>query len=117
MPDLTDLPGQTKPKIFGAPMGPEASVAATDRNKPTQATDAQVKAAYQAYMRQVVSEAHKHFAEHLQSQQAPAGNAPTPMATSPSTAAVPLGTGIADQGGRLVSGRQQQIDKAVDAAQ
>jgi hypothetical protein len=112
MPDLTQLPGQ-QPKVFGAPLGPAEHVAATDRPQVVQPTDEQVKLAYQAYMRQVVQAAHAHFADHLEKQKAqPAGAAP-PMANP---AAGPLGSGLAQKGAEVISGREQQINKAVTNA-
>jgi len=54
-------------RSFGAPLG-SPTPGATESGRPhaTAPTDAQVKAAYQKYMRDVVAAAHSHFHEHVQ---------------------------------------------------
>lgn len=102
------MPGQ--PKVYGAPLGAATSTDAPDRNVAKPATDEQVKLAYQAYMRQVIAAAHAHFSDHLQKQQqAQQATAPSMANPTPGT----LGSGLAQKGAELVSGRQQQIDTAV----
>jgi hypothetical protein len=73
MPDLTQIPS-AQPKTYGTPTGVQTPSTATDRPMAAPATPEQVKLAYQAYMRQVVTEAHAHFAQHVAGQHTPPSN-------------------------------------------
>lgn len=76
------------PKSYGAPTGVEKPIT-TGRTQPRQLSDAQVKAAYKAYMGEVVKAAHEHF--HTTLGQA-TGQSPSTGRPTRSTMSDALGT-------------------------
>jgi hypothetical protein len=83
-------------KSYGAPLGaPTPGLTEEGRPRPTAPTDEQVKAAYQKYMRDVVTAAHNHFHEGVQK-----ARGSSPSAPAPATRGIPgVDAAVAKAGG------------------
>lgn len=99
------------PISYGAPIGQafgpsQAPSTTPDPTRPqvTRASDAQVKAAYQAYMRQVVQAAHEHFLQGLAAQRAKAAQPAAPAHSTSMSDLLRLGQ----------NARGEQIDRTVE---